>query len=327
MKIPRKLPLALGLMLTLDAFDSSTAQAQSRPSPAPKVEARDRGRTGRGRNEGEEQARTLQGIPLGAGAGALLTRPEVRDELDLKDAQKQSIDRAISDLSRRRRRGSEGRSAQNEGESNVTTDEEAEASLTKSLDAKQKQRLNQLVLRNAGARALLRPDVINRLKMTEEQVMQIHEVFGETGEQRLNNEQQEFLQQQVQNETPVFVNEDGSIEATAIPGPVGVQRTPAQAIAQARTWDDQSAAAQMQAAGQILRKNQRQSFDALLGAPFDMSRLRKPYDKNEAQKDSADKAKAETKPADPAAAGDATKKAAPTTKPTRKSLRDRRKAS
>jgi hypothetical protein len=324
MKMHRTLTpaLALGLIFTLEALESSTALAQNAPTAAPKVEARDRGRNERG--QGEAQARTPQGVPLGAGAGALLTRPEVRDELDLKDSQKQAIDRAISDLSRRRRRGEdrapEAGSVEDGEDSTPSVEDKAEAALTKSLDAKQKQRLRQIVLRNAGARALLRPDVISRLKMSEEQVMQIQEALGAPGEGGLNAEQQEFLQQQVQTEAPVFVNEDGSIEAMEIPRPARPRRNPSQA----RPLDDQSDVAEMTAAGQVLRKSQRNTFNSMLGEPFDLTRLRKPYNKDEAQKDSA--AQAKTKAAVPSAADEA-KKAAPSTKPARKSLRDRRKSS
>ena len=113
-----------------------------------------------------------------AGAGRLLAMPEVQKELGLSDEQKKRVDgllkelgmseadrKSLQALSKEERR-ERLKEAAKKGQENAGKAKEAVKSI---LDAKQLERFNQLLFQSEGAVALARPDVGEKLGLTQEQ--------------------------------------------------------------------------------------------------------------------------------------------------------------
>ena len=127
------------------------------------------------------------GGPMGFGGAAFLINMEaVQKELAVTDAQKEKLTKLqeeargafrgggnpqdLSDEERAKRRA--------EGEERAKKNEE---SLKAILDEKQYARLNELVIQQAGAMALSRPDVAEKLKLTDEQKTKLRELAQNQG--------------------------------------------------------------------------------------------------------------------------------------------------
>ena len=114
----------------------------------------------------------------GAGGGRVLAMPEVQKELGLSDEQKKRVDDLLKDLgmSEADRKGLQALSkeerrerlkeAAKKSQENAGKTKEAVKSI---LDAKQLERFNQLVLQAEGVMALARPDVTEKLGLSQEQ--------------------------------------------------------------------------------------------------------------------------------------------------------------
>ena len=119
----------------------------------------------------------LQNQPRAVGA-RLLAMPEVQKELGLSDEQKKRVDdllkelglsgadlQSLQALSKEERR-ERLKEAAKKGQENAGKAAEAVKSI---LDAKQLERLGQLVLQREGAAAFARPEVTEKLALTQEQ--------------------------------------------------------------------------------------------------------------------------------------------------------------
>ncbi|MBI3465176.1 MAG: hypothetical protein HY000_19295 [Planctomycetes bacterium] len=114
----------------------------------------------------------------GAGGGRLLAMPEVQKELGLSDEQKKKVEELLKELGMseadrqsfrslsKEERRERLKEAARKGQENAGKAKEAVKSI---LDAKQLERFNQLVLQREGAAALARPDVAEKLGLTQEQ--------------------------------------------------------------------------------------------------------------------------------------------------------------
>ncbi|MDP1797268.1 MAG: hypothetical protein Q8K78_07290 [Planctomycetaceae bacterium] len=118
----------------------------------------------------------------GFGGPAFLVAMEaVQKELAVTDAQKEKLDKLREEARAGFGGGGNPRDLSDEERAKLRTQMEertkkTEESLKAILDEKQHARLNQLVIQQAGVMALSRPDVAEKLKLTDEQKTKLREV-------------------------------------------------------------------------------------------------------------------------------------------------------
>lgn len=119
----------------------------------------------------------LQGILQGGGAGsAMLLRAEVvQKDLQLSDEQKESITK-LQDKAREAFSGLQGLSDEERRTKMQELRKDQEEQLGKILNDKQKARLKEIGLQQAGALGLANKDVAESLKLTDDQVNKIKEL-------------------------------------------------------------------------------------------------------------------------------------------------------
>jgi Spy/CpxP family protein refolding chaperone len=166
-------------------------------------------------------------IDISADLGlSLLRQPAVREELKLTNLQKEQLD--------------QGEPA------------------AKVLDSRQRTRLNQIALQGEGPSALLRPEVVRVLRLSEEQVEQLQAILDDL----LSAHQQ--LRESLKGAAAGIVEDDPERKAMR----------KEQEKAQLRAGSADLRGRTMQRINATLTRRQKEAFATLLGEPFDFARVR-----------------------------------------------------
>jgi hypothetical protein len=190
---------------------------------------------------------------------------------------------------------------------------EVDAKMLKLLSAAQKVRLKQIQLQQEGARAFTSPnqEVVARLGLTEEQLAEINSTNRE-----IQGNQRQAMGELFASFAPTDNNGGGNGGGGGRGGRPNMQNldeaTRAKFDTAMQNLQTQNSATTMSAIGKILTKSQKATYEKLIGAPFDVSKLRaaRPAPGGTA-------APGATATTDPAKAG-TTDDSKPTTKPTTK---------
>jgi hypothetical protein len=265
----RTFAAATGLAVILSAL-APTSRAQAPPGP--------------GGMPGQAPAGMGMGMGMGMMGQAagqnnpvmLLLAPSVQKELKLSDAQKT---KAYSLAKAASQRGREifqalmlnGGNADPQAmmAAGMQHRQETEQAIAKVLDAKQKERFNQIALRAEGPLAVARPEVAAKLRLNEAQNEYVHEVMTQM-------RQELFLAMR-----------QGAANGQVNPG-------------QARAMATQLRRNAVQEISKVIDRKQKAAFEKMLGAPFDLTKL-----EAETASTSADPTAEPSKPADTPQAKDA----------------------
>jgi hypothetical protein len=234
--------------------------------------------------------------------------PAVQSELKLTEAQKTKVYAVAKQVGQRTREtfrglllgGNANPQALLMARANMRR--EIDQSLARVLDKKQRERLNQIVMRAEGPMAVARPEVADKLNLTPDQVTEVQAVMVQW--------------QQSQRAMLMQARAGGALGADVDNDAYAQMR-----LASSRLRRDAG-----QQIGQILDRKQKFLFDKMLGAPFDLGKLNgdgkggpdTPADATKAA-DTKDKANAKD------SGEDSPKKKADTTGKRRKGRRDRTK--
>jgi hypothetical protein len=245
-----------------------------------------------------EGASLLQTGILGMGAGAgpvmkgqMLKSPAVLRELKVTEAQigrlkraeveADQISRRIGEERRRLRRrytaegNEEGLAGLEQGQWKfvLSLSRADEQPLLKVLDGRQLARLQQLQLQADGPWALMRPEVQDRLRMSPEQVELANGIFKQGREAIAKSATLAADSKRLYPGMPAGKRAD-LLKSKEFGNQVGDVR---KRIVKARN-------ATMREIGEILNKNQRATFEKMLGDPFEFPKLsdRRPFDAIEA---------------------------------------------
>jgi hypothetical protein len=186
-------------------------------------------------------------------------------------------------------------------------DQQANALLARILPGKQYQRLNQIQIQSQGLRALVRPDVAEKLRLNEDQVGAIQTVLGErrTAQRAIFSKQGQIFREFFRGQNPATANGGTPAAGTPKANPTGApvaandnnggnqrrggRRGPPDFEAmrkfmerpeikaqmdQARADNEKLDAKATQAAYKILTRYQVAAYKKLQGPPFDSSKLR-----------------------------------------------------
>ena len=236
------------------------------------------------------------GGPGGWGGGTvfgLVSNKAVQDELKLTDKQKDQIKKAsaASDQmtqelmakmpNRRGGRGNQNQEPQVDEEGNPipppTREEiqeafqnvrgEAEGALAKILKKEQRTRLSEIDLQRAGTSAFMRPEVVERLGIDEEQQAQMQEVLGDSRQMTM-----ELWRGMRENMPQPPLDAQGKVDREAMKAQMETPEAK-KAMETMRKSTDKIQSDTMTAMLKVLYKPQKATFNKMLGKPFDLSKL------------------------------------------------------
>jgi hypothetical protein len=265
-----------GLAVTLSAL-VPTSQAQVFPGAGPGGGMRGPGPGG------------MMGMGMGMGPGGgqggtlmVLLAPSVQKELKLKEDQKakiytftQKMNQKNRDLAQARMFGGNA-NPQAMMEATRQLRQETDKGLAQILDAKQKERFDQIVLQNEGPLAVARPEIAAKL--------------------RLNESQREYVQGVMMEMRKAFVM---SMRQSAANGQFNPN--------QMREFTTQLRKEAVKEIAKVIDRKQQKTFNSMLGTPFDLTKL---------ESETATAEAANTPAADPSKpTADSSKPAADSSKP------------
>jgi hypothetical protein len=214
---------------------------------------------------------------------ALLRSPEVQKALELKEEQNQRIAR-IRELTKEAKRQVE--SAHGQGKEKrktkavdpvakeqerlareamngdlVEVERETDRQISAVLDARQRARLTQIVLRVEGPSAFLTPELIDALGLGPDQVEAIREILD-----GMKGEQDQFKESQKRSFELVKAGGDFDLEK--------IRKD--QQKAQTRAYAYRLSKQVMTQIGRVLTRRQRDKYNRMLGESFDLGRLSGP---------------------------------------------------
>lgn len=179
------------------------------------------------------------GGPGGGGRLFLIANPAVQEELKLTEEQKQLLQDLRNDLRQKMASLREIEDRQQRFQRMREITQEAQELLDAILEPNQKTRLEQIELQLQGPRALLRRDVAEKLGLTEEQRSKIREIF-----ESLRPDFSRIREMSPEERRQFF-----------------------------QSMRERAEKAQQEALA-VLTPEQKEKWEKMLGAPFDVSRLR-----------------------------------------------------
>jgi predicted phage tail protein len=207
---------------------------------------------------------------------------------------------------------------------NLTKD--SEAALSKILDAKQKTRLLQIQLQQQGLNAFRGPELTTKLNISEEVQAQITEVLDGQNEARRASfgKMREIFAEIVPD------NGNGRPDRQAIQDAMAKPEVQAKMAEQRKTMDADNATLETKTKAGVFRllsKKQKASYEKMVGAPFDLSKLQGPGGFGRPGGPGGPRGGAPGAGAAPANTTAAPAAGNPAAAPAKKSLRDRRGSS
>jgi len=142
-----------------------------------------------------------------------------------------------------------------------------EKAYKKVLTKDQLTRLTQIDLQNQGPMAVFRPEIAQKLNISEDQMAQMQEI------QQGQREQEAFLAYRRQFDRNAFRKDDGSFDREAMKKALDTPEAKARQ-AEMKSQIDKGQSLATKAVAKVLTKNQKKKFNDMLGKEFDVASLR-----------------------------------------------------